>query len=172
MKLHFSTDSARISDPGVKLCPLRHFITSGGALCFCSKALWQNQSETRLFRLLRLSAGGKLSSPLTSEGQPEKNPLPKKPSPSHNPPGRAGGKTAGLKWRGRWKRAASFTASLLTVLLCVCVCDRHSACYPACCGGQWGQRLWVVTSCPLAGGGYKKRPSSITPHLVAAGNGN
>lgn len=121
MKLHFSTDSARISDPGVKLCPLRHFITSGGALCFCSKALWQNQSETRLFRLLRLSAGGKLSSPLTSEGQPEKNPPPKKSSPSHNPPGRAGGKTAGLKWRGRWKRAASFTASLLTVLLCVCV---------------------------------------------------
>lgn len=121
MKLHFSTDSARVSDPGVKLCPLRHFITSGGALCFCSKALWQNQSETRLFRLLRLSAGGKLSSPLTSEGQPEKNPPPKKSSPSHNPPGRAGGKTAGLKWRGRWKRAASFTASLLTVLLCVCV---------------------------------------------------
>ena len=58
------------------------------------------------------------------------------------------------------------------VTVCVCVCDRHSACYPACCGGQWGQRLWVVTSCPLAGGGYKKRPSSITPHLVAAGNGN
>lgn len=76
-----STDSARISDPGVKLCPLRHFITSGGAPCFCSKALWQNQSETRLFRLLRLSAGGKLSSPLTSEGQPEKKPSAKKTIP-------------------------------------------------------------------------------------------
>lgn len=51
------------------------------------------------------------------------------------------------------RRAAGFTASLLAVLLC----DGYTACYPACCGGQRGRRLWVATSCPLAAEGLQKK---------------
>lgn len=96
------------------------------------------------------AAAGKLS----SQGQPKK----KKTSPSHNPPGRAGGKTAGWREKGRWKRAEASCRLHRLITDCVCVCDRYSACYPACRGGQWGQRLWVVTSCPLAAEGLKKGP--------------
>lgn len=62
---------------------------------------------------------------------------------------------SGLRERGRWKGAeeSCWLHHLITEYVSVCACVRYSACYPACCGGQWGQRLWVVTSCPLAGEG-------------------
>lgn len=60
------------------------------------------------------AAAGKLS----SQGQPKKN----KTSPSHNPPGRAGGKTAGWREKGRWKRAEASCRLHRLITDCVCVC--------------------------------------------------
>lgn len=88
------------------------------------------------------------------------------PSPSHVQASVS--KTSRMWKKEKMKESrGELLASLPDITYCVCVwergrestymsvyvCDRYSACYTACSGGQLGQRLWVVTSYPLAGKG-------------------
>ncbi len=62
-----------VSDPGVELGPLRNYSTLGGAQCFAQR----HYSKLTVQQILQAADAGrrrKLSSPLTSQGQPKKTP--------------------------------------------------------------------------------------------------